>query len=50
MVGHWWVVVVVAKGGWKGPCTCLPGLGMTLSPSSPAVDRVCMLGAGDMVL
>ena len=43
----WWV----SKGGWEGHCACLPGLGMTPSPlSSPAINRVCVLGAGDTAL
>ena len=56
--GVGWLVVVnedvapggCQKGGWEGPCVCLPGLGTTLSPSLPAVDQVCVLGAGDVVL
>ena len=39
------------KGGWEGGCACLPGLGTTSSPSSlPAINQVCVLGAGDVVL
>ena len=35
----WWA----SKRRLEGPCACLPGLGTTSSPSSPAVDRVCVL-------
>ena len=35
----WWV----SKRRLEGPCVCLPGLGTTSSPSSPAVDWVCVL-------
>ena len=36
----WWA----SKRRLEGPCACLPGLGTTSSPSSPAVDWVCVLG------
>ena len=35
----WWA----SKRRLEGPCACLPGLGTTSSPSSPAIDRVCVL-------